>query len=302
MLAFCAGWLWFFRREFHFPQALLVVPVGVLLVFLLNALRIAVLVVIGDAGYERIAAVGFHSQAGWIGFNLAAFGVAIIARRNPWISRIERSRATTNPTAAYLMPLLVILATGMLTHALSAGFELLYPLRFAAALAALWFYRRSYRDIDWRCSWRAPLVGSAVFIAWAGLAHFLSGPEQEPQALMQLSAPLGATWIACRLLAAVLTVPVAEELAYRGFLLRRLTAPQFETVAFADVRWPALALSALAFGITHGAMWFPGILAGLAFGALAMKTGRLGEAVVAHGTSNALLALYVLLFDQWQLW
>lgn len=200
------------------------------------------------------------------------------------------------------MPLLVILAVGMLTHALSAGFELLYPLRFAGALAALWYYRRSYADLDWRMSWRAPLVGAAVFVVWAGFARFLTSPAPAPQALMRLSAPLRATWILCRLLAAVLTVPVAEELAYRGFLLRRLTAPHFETLRFADARWPALAVSSIAFGAMHGGMWLPGILAGLAFGLLAMQTGKLGEAIAAHGASNALLALYVLLFDQWQLW
>ena len=42
--------------------------------------------------------------------------------------------------------------------------------------------------------------------------------------------------------------------------------------------------------------------AGLAYGALAMRTNRLGESIVAHGVTNALLAVYVLSFDQWQLW
>lgn len=302
MLAFCCGWLWLFRREFYFPQALLVVPVGLVLVFLLNALRIAALVIIGDAGYERIATVGFHSQAGWIGFNLAAFGVAILARHSPWISRIGGHRGASTATAAYLMPLLAILAAGMLSHALSAGFEVLYPLRFAAALAALWIYRRGYAGIDWRVSWRAPLVGAAVFAVWAGFAHFLASPAPAPGGLNELSAPLRAAWILCRLLAAVLTVPLAEELAYRGFLLRRLSAEHFETLPYSAVRWPALAVSSIAFGAMHGAMWIPGILAGAAFGALAMRTGRLGESIAAHAASNALLATYVLVFDQWQLW
>jgi CAAX prenyl protease-like protein len=109
-------------------------------------------------------------------------------------------------------------------------------------------------------------------------------------------------WIVCRVLAAVFTVPIAEELAYRGFLLRRLVSPRFESVPFSSARWPALVLSALAFGITHGGLWLPGIAAGLAYGALAMRTNKLGESIVAHGTTNALLAGYVLVFNQWQLW
>jgi len=220
------------------------------------------------------------------------------------VSRIARQpRAVAeNPTAAYLMPLLIILAAGMITHALSAGFEFLYPLRLAAALAALWLYRRSYAGLDWGCSWRGPAVGAALFCVWAGCASFLTTAAPEPYALAAQPAPLRILWISCRLLAAVFTVPVAEELAYRGYLLRRLVNPRFESVGFAAARWPALVLSALAFGIMHGGLWLPGILAGLAYGALAINTGKLGEAVAAHGTTNALLGAYVLLFNQWQLW
>jgi len=76
----------------------------------------------------------------------------------------------------------------------------------------------------------------------------------------------------------------------------------FETVRYSEARWPALLVSALAFGILHGGLWLPGIAAGFAYGALAMRTNKLGESIVAHATTNALLAAYVLAFDQWQLW
>jgi membrane protease YdiL (CAAX protease family) len=52
----------------------------------------------------------------------------------------------------------------------------------------------------------------------------------------------------------------------------------------------------------HGGLWLPAIIAGLAYGAIVVKTGRIGEAVVAHATTNALIAAAVLGFDQWQLW
>ena len=315
VLAFCAGWLWLFRRDYYFPRALLVVPVGVLVVYLLNLVRIAAVVLIGNAGYDRVAMLGFHSQAGWIAFNLTAFGIAAAAHHTPWLSRVaRRGRAdraqraaaaasrTGNATAAYLMPLLVVLATGMASRALSAGFEFLYALRFLGALATLWLYRTSYRDLNWRCTWRAPAVGLIVFCLWIGAATVVSRPPGIPGALAVLPAPFRAGWIACRVLAAVLTVPIAEELAYRGYLLRRLTSPRFAAVPLSEVRWPAIAVSAAAFGVTHGVMWLPGIAAGLAYGGLAVRTGKFGEAVVAHGTTNALLAAYVLMFGQWQLW
>ena len=137
---------------------------------------------------------------------------------------------------------------------------------------------------------------------WIAFAHVLIAPSGRPEALWLLPAPLRAGWIGLRVLAATVTVPIAEELAYRGFLLRRLTNADFQAVRFATVRWPALAACSVAFGITHGTLWLPAIIAGLAYGAITIRTGRIGEAVVAHATTNALLAAAVLLFGQWQLW
>jgi CAAX prenyl protease-like protein len=97
-------------------------------------------------------------------------------------------------------------------------------------------------------------------------------------------------------------VPIAEELAYRGYLMRRLIQADFESLPFHAVRWPALALTAVVFGLAHGALWLPGIVAGLAYGLLVIRCGRLGEAVAAHATTNALIAVSTLLWGQWQLW
>ena len=50
MLAFGVVWLCLFRKECRFPQALLLVPAGVAVIYLLNAVRIAALILIGSAG------------------------------------------------------------------------------------------------------------------------------------------------------------------------------------------------------------------------------------------------------------
>ena len=313
MLAFCTAWLWFFRRDYRFPRALVVIPIGVIAVFLLNALRIAVLVLIGNAGYERVAVVGFHSQAGWIAFNLAALGIAILAHTNPWLSREAAERRArrvqtqgravgNNPTAAYLMPLLAILAAGMIARSLSSDFEFWYPLRLGAATAALWIYRRSYVGVNFGFSWRGPVMGALVFALWTASAAWLGTSADEPAALAALSPGLRGAWIDSRLIAAVVTVPLAEELAYRGYLLRRLTTVHFESAPYSAARWPALAVSALAFGVVHGRFWIAGTIAGLAYGALAMRTNKLGESIAAHATTNALIAAEVLLFRHWWLW
>jgi CAAX prenyl protease-like protein len=202
------------------------------------------------------------------------------------------------------MPLLAILAAGMASHAMSSsGFEPFYPLRLVAGAAMLWIYRkRLLATLGWRWGWRGPAVGLCVFVVWIFAAHFLVPREPEPAKLLALSSTVQGLWIASRLAASILVVPIAEEVAYRGYLMRRLISEDFESVRFQSVGWPAIIISALAFGLMHGALWLPGIAAGLAFGLVTVRRGAIGEAVAAHATANALIAVAVLGWHQWQLW
>jgi exosortase E/protease (VPEID-CTERM system) len=305
MLIFCSAWLVLFRREYIFPRALVIVPAGVVLIFVLNAVRIAALVLIGQAGMREMAVYGFHSQAGWIAFNCSAGLVAFASRKSPWLNRAalqETSIETGNPTAAYLMPFLGILAAGMVARALSSGFETLYVLRPIAAGIALCLYWRRLATLDWRMSWRGPLTGIAAFAVWALGAHFLTSPTVMPHGLASMQPAWRESWIAIRLMASVAIVPLGEELAFRGFLMRRMINADFESVSFHSVRtWP-LVLSSIAFGLGHGAMWLPAATVGIFYGALLVRTGRMGEAVGAHATTNMLVAVGVLFWNQWQLW
>ena len=81
MLVFSVLWLWFFRSDYRFPRALLLVPIGVSVMFLLNVTRIAILILIGDGGAPTVATGGFHSQAGWIAFNGVALVLASVTHR-----------------------------------------------------------------------------------------------------------------------------------------------------------------------------------------------------------------------------
>jgi exosortase E/protease (VPEID-CTERM system) len=307
MLAFTLAWLLYFRREYIFPRSLLLIPAGMIAIFGLNILRIAALMLIGHAGFPDVAAYGFHSQAGWIAFNAAACGLVFLSRRSRGMFRAAAgpsapSAAIDNPTAAYLMPLLAIMAAGIVSRALSSNFETLYPLRLIAGAVPLWIYRRKLMALDWHWSWRGPAVGLLVFLIWILAAEFLVPAAAMPNPLSEMPPTLRGIWVASRLAASVLTVPIAEELAYRGYLLRRLSGQDFESVPFQRVRWPALIITATVFGLGHGSLWLPGIAAGLAFGLILIRRGNLGEAVAAHVTSNALIAVGVLGVGQWQLW
>ena len=105
LLAFGATFLWIFRKECRFPQCLILIPGGIVTLFILNSFRIAALVLIGNAGARAVAAGGFHSQAGWIAFNSVALGIAISARQLPWFSTrapvaVDLAAESDNPTAA----------------------------------------------------------------------------------------------------------------------------------------------------------------------------------------------------------
>ena len=325
MLAFCSAWLLYFRAEYRFPRALLIIPAGVLLVFALNIVRIAALVLIGNAGHPAVAIYGFHSQAGWIAFNCAACAVAFASRSSRWLSRNaerkssrdadagregrepgldavrEAGAATTHHTAAYLLPFLAILAAGMISRASSSGFETWYALRLVA-VAALALGWQPLAELDWRLGWRGVAVGFAVFALWLGASRLILTQHGIPAPLAAMSPGARYAWIAARIFVGVLVVPVAEELAYRGYLMRRVLAEDFEAVPFVSVGWIPLLVAAVAFGVLHGALWLPGIAAGVAYGLVLTRTGRMGEAVAAHVTSNLLIAACVLTTGQWQLW
>jgi CAAX prenyl protease-like protein len=105
-----------------------------------------------------------------------------------------------------------------------------------------------------------------------------------------------------RTVAAVITVPIAEELAFRGFLIRRMSSAEFESLNPRHFTYIAVLVSSVAFGLLHGDRWLAGTLAGLIYAVAFLRRGRIGDAVVAHATTNALLAVCVLLGGKWDLW
>jgi exosortase E/protease (VPEID-CTERM system) len=302
ILAFSAAWLWFYRRQWKFPQALILLPAGVAIMFVVNAARIAALIAVGSSGLPRIAEGGFHSQAGWMAFNAVAIGMCVIARNIPALSHQEHAGAETdNPTVPYLMPFLAILGAAMVARAASGGFEWFYGLRVLAAAVALWIFRHHYKSLDFRFSGWGVAAGAAVFALWIALeprgAHAAA-----PQALLDASAGARLAWIAARIVGAVVFVPIAEELAFRGFLLRRLISADFDTVPWKAFAWGPLLISSAAFGLLHGERWVAGVLAGVIFALVQIRRGRIGEAVAAHAVANILVAVWVLIGGNWQLW
>ena len=320
MLVFTSGWLIFARRELRMRRAIWLVPLALVCGWLLNIVRITALIAIGDAGHGEVAVHGFHSEAGWILFNAVGIGFVLAANNLQWIRRdpivagnalgsgapvLSAAGIETNQPAVYLLPFLAILAASLISQAASGGFEWLYPLRLVVACAALYFYRREYRRMDWSFGWLGPVAGVAVFLLWLGLSLRLpASPATATLAngLAALAPWQRYAWIAARTVAAILTVPIAEELAFRGYLARRIMAADVETIPFSRVSVIAILISSAAFGVMHGSLWLAGIIAGVVFALVARMRNRLGEAVAAHAVANLCIAVWVLVRHDYSLW
>ncbi len=61
-------------------------------------------------------------------------------------------------------------------------------------------------------------------------------------------------WVIFRVFGSVVIVPLAEELAFRGYLVRRLIAADFESVPVDRFTWPSFLISSLLFGAMHQAL------------------------------------------------
>lgn len=307
MVVFLTVFFWMFRDRLRFPQAWLLWPAAIAAIWLLNAVRIALLVIVGTSFSPGVATRGFHSQAGWLFFNLAAFALMTGALRLRFFSvcvPVAVTSQSASQAAAYLVPGLSLIAVNMLMAAVSDGsaFDRLYPLKTFVVAAILWRFRDAWQRLEWGWSWHAIANGCIVFAIWLATAQPPeAGAGALGETLSRLSSLEAALWLAFRVLGSVVLVPLAEELAYRGYLLRRLVSTDFDRVDYRQTTWWGAVVSSVAFGLMHD-RWIAGTAAGLFYVYAARRRNNLADAVLAHATTNFLIACDVLLFGAWWLW
>ena len=310
---FLGVYLWMFRRTLRFPRALLLLPIGTAAIWLANALRLTALIALGTWVSPDVALGGFHVYSGSLLFAAVALALASAAGRSRFFSlsasadRTDPERVAAGRTHAgavvYVLPLLVIIATSMVTGALSpGGFDGGYPLRVVAALVTLWILRRGYRALSCTWSWGTVTYGVVAFALWMALEPAPAASSHGiGTALAALPPAAAGLWLVFRVLGSVVTVPIAEELAFRGYLARRLVTADFARLSPRHVSCLAFVGSSVLFGAMHSRL-IAGTLTGALYLLCYRRRGELADAILAHAITNALIAAYVLTTGTWALW
>lgn len=183
----------------------------------------------------------------------------------------------------------------------------LYPLKIVTVVALLLVWRRHYQELSAARPGRqgllaAVVVGIVVFVLWINLdASWMQVGESAGYDPSRGDGSLDWLLICCRLAGAALVVPVMEELFWRSFLQRWIAQPDFLNCRPAMCGIRALLIASVLFGIEHN-LWFAGVIAGLAYGWLYMRTNNLWLPVIAHAVTNGLLGAWVVATGSWGYW
>ncbi len=304
VLGFFAIYLWMFRAELRFPNALLILPLGIAAIWLLNAVRIAALISIGAHVSPAIAMGGFHSQAGWIGFVLVTIGFMALSHR---IGFFRPQSSTAAPVSrnshhrlllALLVPFMCLMGASIIAQAFAPHDKWLYPLKIAAVAGALWSYKDVYVAFASKVSPYSVLAGACVGVAW--IATDPGGDNALGAWLSTLPFWLAALWLGLRCFGSIVLVPIAEELAFRGYLHRVIVSRSFETVSPGQWTWLSFIATSLLFGFMHQ-RWIAAALAGAVYAAVMYRSGRMTDPVAAHMASNAVIVAWALSAGQWAL-
>ena len=179
-------------------------------------------------------------------------------------------------------------------------------------MAALALVSRPVLDFRVR-NWFGSLgLGVLVFLIWVGPDRLFPGYHSfwlftnpvtgSMTATLPESSRGDALFLTLRTLRSALFVPIAEELFWRGWLMRWIISQDFKKVPLGAWSPRAFWIVAVLFAAEHGALWDVGLAAGILYNWWMVRTKSLGDVIVAHGVTNAVLSAYVILANQWQYW
>jgi len=197
---------------------------------------------------------------------------------------------------------------------------ILYPIKISLVIGALAWYWRVLPSLTPTAPLASVTIGIVGVIAWIGLdpwalkldalieTAYNCGVSALHLPAWQVditgAAPKGRNpfllyppeiaWVlfAIRVAGISLCVPVMEELFWRGFLMRWLISEDFTRVPLGTYVPFSFWVTTAFFAMAHGAEWPLAVIVGMLYGFWFVKTKALGNIMLAHGTTNFLLAFY----------
>src|SRR4029077_3147855 len=130
-------------------------------------------------------------------------------------------------------------------------------------------------------------AGIAVFGIWVNLDQSWAAIGTPGGFNPMRSDGSGIDWpvTAFRIAGMAFVVPIMEELFWRSFLLRWIQNPDFLNVRPSEVGLRAHAITVVLFALEHN-LWLAGLIAGIVYNWIYVKTGKLWCVIVAHAVTN----------------
>ena len=168
-------------------------------------------------------------------------------------------------------------------------------------------------EMRWAISFEALIAGTLVFILWVALDVLypkFSQPNDSWDLQKQFGSDSVMVWFfaGVRLAGSTLLVPMLEEVFYRSFLYRYILVPNWMSTAHNSFAVKPFLITSIVFGFTHQ-QWLAGIVCGMIYQLLVIRTNRIADAITAHAVTNLLLGAWVITQGfgyadkpQWHFW
>ncbi len=217
-------------------------------------------------------------------------------------------RSAITAAAPFVAPFVIFVALRWLPFPQ----EWVAPVRLVVVAAAIALLSRRVIPRQPSFALGSILLGIAVFAVWIGpdlvwpgyrdtwlLQNVLTGAARSS---LPAQIKSNAFFISIRILESAMLVPILEELFWRGWFMRWLIRADFESVPMGRYTPWSFWVVAVLFASEHGPYWDVGLIAGVAYNWWTVRTRSLADCILAHAVTNAVLAGYVLVFNQWQYW
>ena len=210
---------------------------------------------------------------------------------------------------AYVLPMVAFMVlTTVESSASKANYIWLYLAKVVMVTATLLWFKRPLKDIRPKANVLIPaiLVGLAVFIEWVLLDKWIPYPHLGQRTSLDpfaaIDSPiLRSLFLVARFYGLVVMVPVMEELFWRSFLLRYFSDSYFTELPIGTFSWEAFFTVAVGFSLVH-TEWLVAFICACAYALLLRQTKSIFACIVAHGTTNLALGVYVILTHDWVYW